>query len=133
MQFVKEYNELTERGISLKGKIFCDHRVRWSTPYDMMANQIIEHLRGKDKHGSCGMGIWETVLRYHNSEIEDIVKFAAFVNMPLMDKLAYLTKVKNIMINVSVVYRMNGQQYGIVLHWHCISLRIVSLCMTILH
>lgn len=94
MQFVKEYNELTERGISLKGKIFCDPRVRWSTPYDMMANQIIEHLRGENKHGSCGMGIWETVLRCHHSLTEDAVKFAVFVNMPLMDKLAYLTKVK---------------------------------------
>lgn len=60
----------------------------------MMANQIIEHLRGENKHGSCGMGIWETVLRCHHSLTEDAVKFAVFVNMPLMDKLAYLTKVK---------------------------------------
>ena len=34
-----------------------------STPYDMMINQIIEESRGINKHGSCGIGIWETILR----------------------------------------------------------------------
>ena len=35
-----------------------------TTPWDMMANQIIEESRGKDKHGSCGLGIFETIKRY---------------------------------------------------------------------
>lgn len=34
-----------------------------STPFDMIANQIIEDFRGDARHGSCGVGIWETVLR----------------------------------------------------------------------
>jgi adenylosuccinate synthase len=29
----------------------------------MMVNQALERRRGDDKHGSCGMGIWETELR----------------------------------------------------------------------
>ena len=29
----------------------------------MMANMIIEESRGDKKHGSCGMGIWETIRR----------------------------------------------------------------------
>lgn len=37
---------------------FC----RVTTPWDMMANIIIEESRA-ERHGSCGMGIWETVLR----------------------------------------------------------------------
>lgn len=37
-----------------------------STPYDMMANQVIEESRGKQKHGSCGFGIFETIKRYKN-------------------------------------------------------------------
>ena len=35
-----------------------------TTPFDMMANQIIEENRGKNKHGSCGLGIFETIKRY---------------------------------------------------------------------
>ena len=35
-----------------------------TTPFDMMANQIIEESRGKNKHGSCGLGIYETIKRY---------------------------------------------------------------------
>ena len=34
-----------------------------STPFDMIANQIIEDARGDARHGSCGVGIWETILR----------------------------------------------------------------------
>lgn len=34
-----------------------------STPYDMMINQMVEHARGTARHGSCGVGINETVKR----------------------------------------------------------------------
>ena len=34
-----------------------------TTPFDMIGNQIIEEYRGGKRHGSCGMGIWETLLR----------------------------------------------------------------------
>ncbi len=33
------------------------------TVYDVLLNSLREQLRGKDRHGSCGMGIFETVLR----------------------------------------------------------------------
>ena len=46
MQFVKEYNELRNRGVKI-GKIYRDPKCMWSTPWDMMANQIIEEMRGK--------------------------------------------------------------------------------------
>ena len=41
---------------------FC----RVTTPWDMMANIIVEESRD-ERHGSCGMGIWETVLRNEDS------------------------------------------------------------------
>ena len=44
-------------------KVFADPSCRMTTPYDMMANQMLEEFRGKARHGSCGLGIWETVLR----------------------------------------------------------------------
>jgi adenylosuccinate synthase len=34
-----------------------------STFADMMINQIIENKRGADRHGSCGLGINETIMR----------------------------------------------------------------------
>ena len=34
-----------------------------TTPFDMVANQMIEESRGDQRHGSCGVGIWETILR----------------------------------------------------------------------
>lgn len=36
---------------------------RLTTPFDMMLNQSIEQSRGDSKHGSCGLGINETVVR----------------------------------------------------------------------
>lgn len=44
--------------------VICDFHCRFSTPWDMIVNQIVEASRGEGKHGSCGMGIWETVDRY---------------------------------------------------------------------
>lgn len=42
----------------------CDPHCRFSTPWDMIVNQIVEASREDRKHGSCGMGIWETIDRY---------------------------------------------------------------------
>lgn len=35
-----------------------------TTPIDMMINQMVERRRGADRHGSCGLGINETVTRF---------------------------------------------------------------------
>ena len=44
--------------------IYCSPLCRWSTPFDMIINQLIEDKRGIDRHGSCGYGIWETIVRH---------------------------------------------------------------------
>jgi len=44
-------------------RILMDPECPVSTPFDMITNQIIEESRGKGRHGSCGVGIWETLLR----------------------------------------------------------------------
>lgn len=61
MVFRKEYEELVADGLNPTVYIHAD--CFFSTPYDMIINQIVEELRGKKKHGSCGMGIWETLQR----------------------------------------------------------------------
>lgn len=60
--FKKEYEELKSFGYT--PTIYIDQRCMLTTPFDMMANQIIEQHRGKNKHGSCGLGIYETIKRY---------------------------------------------------------------------
>ena len=71
--FLKEKNELYKE----TGKFpicYRDPNCRWVTPYDVITNQLIEKSRD-DKHGSCGMGIWETVKRYRDELFPDISTF----------------------------------------------------------
>lgn len=63
LEFRRESYELCEQGWQMP-KTFISPRCRFTTPYDMMTNCILEERRGEKRHGSCGMGIWETVLRY---------------------------------------------------------------------
>lgn len=43
--------------------IMYDPRCLVTTPWDMQINQALERRRGNDRHGSCGWGINETVVR----------------------------------------------------------------------
>lgn len=43
--------------------VFASPMCRITTPFDMMLNQWAEEDRGHDRHGSCGLGINETVER----------------------------------------------------------------------
>lgn len=44
-------------------RIAADARGLVTTPWDMMINQLIEEERGTARHGSCGLGVGETVER----------------------------------------------------------------------
>lgn len=61
MNFVMEYKELIKNKVT--PYVFINPNCKVTTPYDMIANQIIEESRGDNRHGSCGIGIWETILR----------------------------------------------------------------------
>ncbi|SEP67163.1 adenylosuccinate synthase [Lachnospiraceae bacterium NE2001] len=68
MMFVNEYYELTGEMNTLYGRkaeprVYVHPECPVSTPFDMIANQILEEYRGAGRHGSCGMGIWETLVR----------------------------------------------------------------------
>jgi adenylosuccinate synthase len=60
--FKQEYDELMKLGYI--PNVYINQDCMLTTPFDMMANQIIEENRGKNKHGSCGLGIFETIKRY---------------------------------------------------------------------
>ena len=63
MLFSKELEKLG-RDI---GKIFIDRRCKVTLPCDMLMNQFVETMRGNSRHGSCGVGIFETIVRSRDS------------------------------------------------------------------
>jgi len=54
----KEFKEFGKRQ-----RVYASPDCRVTTFYDMAINSLIELKRGQDRHGSCGMGINETVTR----------------------------------------------------------------------
>lgn len=61
MIFSQEFEEL--KALGYEPKVYIHPLCKISTPFDMILNQIIEEHRSGNRHGSCGMGIYETLLR----------------------------------------------------------------------
>lgn len=59
--FNKEYDELV--GLGIIPIVIVDQNAPVVTFYDMLYNRVIESSRGENRHGSCGMGLWESLLR----------------------------------------------------------------------
>ena len=61
------------------GNIFIDRRCMVTLPCDMLLNQFVETARGKSRHGSCGVGIFETIVRNRDNRYalryEDMLKY----------------------------------------------------------
>jgi adenylosuccinate synthase len=51
------------KGIGVEPLVFADPGGMVTTPWDMMINTILEESRGGHRHGSCGVGINETMKR----------------------------------------------------------------------
>lgn len=83
--FQKEYAELLENGLTVN--CFVDKNCRFTTPFDMMINQIVEEYRGSEKHGSCGLGIFETIVR---SGVDKRDTVHAFANLSTSKMRGYL-------------------------------------------
>lgn len=77
MVFRREWEELEEIGINTK--VYVNPKCIITTPFDMILNQIIEEYRKGDRHGSCGMGIHETIIR-------DVCNYPVDVWKSLSDK-----------------------------------------------
>ncbi|AWI05673.1 adenylosuccinate synthetase [Clostridium drakei] len=59
--YIKEFNSLKSKNV--KPAVFIDKDCYVTTPYDMIINQMAEMVRGRNKHGSCGLGFNETIQR----------------------------------------------------------------------
>ncbi len=66
--FREEYEKLSAKGIDLNGKVYVNSNCLVTTPFEMFLNDMKERKRNKNRHGSCGLGIYETIQR--NKEIE---------------------------------------------------------------
>lgn len=67
--FCKELDELSKIGF-WSPVVGINSSCRVTTPFDMMINQEIEMQRGALRHGSCGVGIFETRKRCEDSNYE---------------------------------------------------------------
>ena len=63
MNFAREYKELHFLMGGTPSSLLINEKCPLTTPFDMIANMMIEEARGDSRHGSCGCGIWETILR----------------------------------------------------------------------
>jgi adenylosuccinate synthase len=66
--FRMEFTDLTTKIGKNTPPMYVDSKSLMSTPYDMLINQAVETVRGTNRHGSCGMGISETVLRSEHAK-----------------------------------------------------------------
>ena len=60
--------ERAELAPELRPRLLASKDCRVTTPWDMMLGQIIEENRGAARHGSCGCGIFETRLRFEQTD-----------------------------------------------------------------
>jgi len=70
--FVEEWNSLP-----VKPVVFRAPGCLLQLPGDMFTNQMLEINRDKDRHGSCGWGIWETISRNERNKLT----FESFAKM----------------------------------------------------
>lgn len=72
MEFITEYKDLNKKHTI--PMIFVHPECRVTTPFDVIINQAIEKQRAGKKHGSCGIGIFETVKRseFYKITVEDL-------------------------------------------------------------
>lgn len=83
--FQKELSELKRYGATMK--CFIDRNCRFTTPFDMMINQMIEEYRGDGKHGSCGLGIFETIVRTKEGLNNTVFEFSNLSASAMRDYL----------------------------------------------
>lgn len=90
MLFLKEYNLLTEK-YDIKSEIFIAENAPVTLPCDMLINQLVETARDKKRHGSCGMGIYESFLRNKDSRYRIVFSDINTVDK-MKEKIEYINK-----------------------------------------
>lgn len=90
--FIHERKELVHIMGNILPKVWVDKNTQITTPWDIYINQFLEESRGKDRHGSCGHGIYET---FHREELGLAVRYGEIRSMDLRERLNYFTNLRN--------------------------------------
>lgn len=62
LAMIKEAEALERLGVADPfGRLVVDENCLVTTPYHWWMNRVREHARGEERHGSCGLGVGETV------------------------------------------------------------------------
>ena len=99
--FKTRYEDLLTK-IKVIPKIYIDKSCKFTTFYDMIINQAKELERGAVKHGSCGLGIYETISRYNDKSFkfkQEIISpygisIGEFAALSYINKYEYLISLK---------------------------------------
>ena len=118
MAFVKEYEEIYKKCHIILPNAVRDSKCKWTTPFDMMYNQIMSKLSWK---GTCGMGIWDTICRYEN--MQGIPSFDEFCTLYTSEqRIEFLNKVRKyyedrLFVNVPLDYELAWKYQGTAEHF----------------
>lgn len=74
-------------------KIYAHSDCACATVYDVLLNSLTEQVRGSKKHGSCGMGIYETLCRTRDGQYALYLK--DFINAETEDIADRLLKIRD--------------------------------------
>lgn len=99
--FREEYEKLAKHGHV--HNFYINPKCKLTTVYDMLINQAIELDRGAAKHGSCGIGVYETLYRNQHgidfvnpfTKYADAMTVGEFARMNFLQKIEFLTYLKN--------------------------------------
>lgn len=61
--FIQESDQLLADASWINPRVYVDWTAPVTTPFDMLINRALENSRGDRRHGSCGLGIHETMFR----------------------------------------------------------------------
>lgn len=100
--FNSEYHVLNLTNI----RVYVDVECRITTYWDILINKLVEQHRGHARHGSCGLGINETIVRNENTEF----KFSIFEQYTNKNE-KYIKELCDRICKKWVPYRLN--QLGI--------------------
>lgn len=97
MQFVQEYRELLDEFGVGNVRTTRHRNCYFTTPFDMILNQDIERWRqdGGAPYGTCGMGIWETLVRNRFTEFSAFGSIDLFRCAPIEKRVECLRKIRD--------------------------------------
>ena len=93
------FTDMTEEEAIKKSICFCHPNCRVITPWDAMANQIL--AKHKEKHNTCGCGIWTTIERYngHIDTIPNSMHSLYFRDLIKLDDMGIQVELMNLSLN----------------------------------